>query len=379
MESSDTYDLGIAGGGLAGLSLSIQLAAKGYSVILFEKEQYPFHRVCGEYISMESWDFLEQLGLDLCSMNVSRINRLQVTTPGGTSLVQPLKPGGFGISRYHLDDTLVQLAGKKGVTVLPSTLVDRVSFTGNDFVFHTNKGDYQSRLAAGCFGKRSRLDINWKRSFVQAKKSKLNNYIGVKYHVHADFPDDLIALHNFQHGYCGMVKVDQGKYNLCYLSNAANLQKCGNSVPEMERSVLAKNPFLERIFSESTRVTEEPVIISQVSFDKKSQVEDHVLMIGDAAGMITPLCGNGMSMALHASKLAAGLMIQYLENQISREKLEQEYCKQWKNIFSARMRMGRTIQRLFWNRPMINALVRLGRVFPPITRSLVRQTHGDPF
>ena len=60
------FDVGIIGGGLAGLSLSILLAKNRYKVILFEKEKYPFHRVCGEYISLESWKFIEQsLGLNL--------------------------------------------------------------------------------------------------------------------------------------------------------------------------------------------------------------------------------------------------------------------------------------------------------------------------
>ena len=69
---------------------------------------------------------------------------------------------------------------------------------------------------------------------------------------------------------------------------------------------------------------QEPVTISQISFDKKNLVEDHVLMIGDAAGMITPLCGNGMSMALHASKIAAEQINNFLENKISRERIGKE-------------------------------------------------------
>ena len=52
------YDCAIIGGGLAGLCLAIQLAKNGHKIILFEKNQYPFHKVCGEYISMESWEFL---------------------------------------------------------------------------------------------------------------------------------------------------------------------------------------------------------------------------------------------------------------------------------------------------------------------------------
>ncbi|HEX2627426.1 MAG TPA: FAD-dependent oxidoreductase, partial [Chitinophagaceae bacterium] len=83
MNDQHTYDIGIIGGGLAGLSLSIQLAKAGHSVILFEKEQYPFHKVCGEYISMESWDFLQSLGLDLPAMKPSMITQLQLSSVKG--------------------------------------------------------------------------------------------------------------------------------------------------------------------------------------------------------------------------------------------------------------------------------------------------------
>ena len=62
MAERPQYDIAIAGGGLAGLSLAIQSAYAGFNVLLLEKEEYPFHKVCGEYISFESWDFLESLG-----------------------------------------------------------------------------------------------------------------------------------------------------------------------------------------------------------------------------------------------------------------------------------------------------------------------------
>src|SRR6187397_2364427 len=70
------------------------------------------------------------------------------------------------------------------------------------------------------------------------------------------------------------------------------------------------------IFSNSEFLYEEPLAISQISFDKKEQVENHVLMIGDSAGMITPSCGNGMSMALHAGKLAFEEIGSFLQGKI---------------------------------------------------------------
>lgn len=80
------FDVAIVGGGLAGLSLSIQLAKAGYSVAVFEKEKYPFHKVCGEYISFESWNFLEELGVPLSDWNLPMIKRLLVSAPDGKDI-----------------------------------------------------------------------------------------------------------------------------------------------------------------------------------------------------------------------------------------------------------------------------------------------------
>ncbi len=75
MESKEKYDVAIIGGGLAGLSLAILFGKAGKKTIVIEKEIYPFTKVCGEYISMESWKFIESLGLNLSALNLPQINR----------------------------------------------------------------------------------------------------------------------------------------------------------------------------------------------------------------------------------------------------------------------------------------------------------------
>lgn len=379
MPDDITYDLAIVGGGLAGLALSIQIAKEGSRVILFEKEQYPFHRVCGEYISLESWDFLQRLGVDLESLNISHIKRLCVSAMNGNLFEQELPLGGFGISRYKLDHTLVQIAKQRGVMLYEQTRVNDIQFSEGSFSIESSKGNFKARVATGCYGKRSNLDIKWKRPFIVAKKNKLNNYIGIKYHIRHNFPNDLIVLHNFKKGYCGISKVEDDQYCLCYLTTADNLQNSENDIKKMEQTVLSANPHLKKIFDECKMVREEPVIISQISFDKKELIEDHTLMIGDAAGMITPLCGNGMSMALHASKIAAEQIQKFLNGTISRELMEQNYSSEWKENFESRLRTGRMLQRLFNNAWLTTLMIRIGGSFPGLIRTLVRKTHGRPF
>src|SRR6185369_8838790 len=97
------FDIGVIGGGLAGLSFAILCADAGYSVALFEKEEYPFHKVCGEYISLESYDFLQRLGLPLNDWNLPVIKKLVVSDRNGKFYNFKLGLRGFGISRYRLD------------------------------------------------------------------------------------------------------------------------------------------------------------------------------------------------------------------------------------------------------------------------------------
>lgn len=379
MNDIKKYDTCIIGGGLAGLALSIQLAQQGYTVALFEKEKYPFHKVCGEYISLESWNFIESLGFPLSGSQLPIIKKLIVTAVNGNQLQQDLPLGGFGISRYTLDAGLKEIALANNVHVFEQCKVNDVQFLHDEFKLHTSNGIFTCSVCCGSFGKRSNLDVKWNRGFVTTKVNKLNNYIGVKYHIETDFPADTIALHNFKNGYCGISKIEENKYCLCYLTNAENLKANDNSIADMEKNVLHQNPHLQHIFSNSKILYQSPVTISQISFDKKSQVENHVLLTGDAAGMITPLCGNGMSMALHGSKIAARHINDFFEENINRETLEKNYSREWRNEFEKRLRTGRWIQSMFGKIWVTNMFVSILKRLPFLTRQLIKQTHGDPF
>ena len=375
VNTKQIYDVGIVGGGLAGLSLSILLSREGYRVCLFEKEVFPFHKVCGEYISMESWDFLIRLGLPLENWNLPRIRQVNISSPNGEFISEKLPLGGFGISRYKLDAALADIAKSAGVEIFENTKVYDINFEEGYHRIQTCEGLFTVKIACACYGKKSNLDVKWKRKFLQHDESK--NYVGVKYHVKGNFPENEISLHNFQGGYCGISKIENGKYCLCYLTKSENLRNNQSSIPVMEEKILKKNPVLRKLLNEVVSLYDEPVTISQISFSEKSQIEQHVLCIGDSAGMITPLCGNGMSMALHASKIASEIIPLFLENQISRAEMETTYQENWNRQFKSRLRTGRIIQRFFGKTFWSTWLIRVLKPFPFLVRALIRKTHGE--
>ncbi|MEQ9285533.1 MAG: NAD(P)/FAD-dependent oxidoreductase [Cyclobacteriaceae bacterium] len=367
-------DVAIIGGGLAGLINAILLARGGLSVLLVEKKSYPFHRVCGEYISNEVVPFLSRNRLFPAHIDVSDIKKFLLTSTSGKQAHLDLDLGGFGISRYEFDHFLYQKALEAGVECMTNTTVEDVKFTDNHFVINTGASEVFSKLVIGAHGKRSRIDKKLNRGFIHSKSP----YLAVKYHIKTDFPHDTIALHNFDGGYCGISKVENETYNLCYLSHRRNMKK-HKAIGEMEETILFKNPFLKNIFEHSDFVFERPLVINEISFENKLPVENHMLMCGDAAGMVTPLCGNGMAMAIHSASILSQIILQHKKmDGFVLEKIESTYQKSWEHYFSFRMWAGRRIQTLFGSVPASGLAVAMANL-KPIGRSLVSLTHGKEF
>ena len=369
-------DVIIIGGGLAGLISAIQLAEAGLSVLVVEKNSYPFHRVCGEYISNEVVPFLQSIQAYPAALHPVAIRELQLTSASGRSSTIPLDLGGFGVSRYALDQFLYHRAQQAGATFRLKTQVQDVAFQQDRFtVTLPHHEQLQARLVIGAYGKRSRLDKQLNRRFVQQRSP----YIGVKYHLTADLPDYQIALHNFEGGYCGISRVEDGRYNLCYLGSRASLRQHG-SLEAMEKRVLWKNPYLREIFRQGEFLFEKPEVINEISFAPKRPVVQHILMSGDTAGLITPLCGNGMAMAIHSAKLLSALIIRYYRPaDFDRDGLENAYVQTWHQHFATRLRVGRTVQQLFGKGWVSELGVQLVKTLPWVAKQLMYRTHGQVF
>ena len=364
----------VIGGGLAGLITSIQLVRAGIACTVYEKKSYPFHRVCGEYVSNEARPFLTASGLLPKEFSLPDIAFLLLSSVRGDTCKLGLDLGGFGVSRYTFDHFLYEVAMREGVAFNVNTEVQAVNFADDQFSIEGTFGRHCADVVVGAFGKRSRLDIQQDRAFMRRRSP----WIGVKYHVIAAHPTDTIALHNFPGGYCGVCSVDQGVTNLCYLSHRENLRRCGD-LKTMEKEVLFRNPHLLKIFSESTFLFDRPQVINEVSFALKAPVENHMLMAGDAAGMITPVCGNGMAMAIHSATLASSVVKAYITGSVSRDEMEARYRSDWNMHFRRRLLLGRSVQHLFGKAVFSSMLVYLARTSRTLATAIIRQTHGHPF
>ena len=252
-----------------------------------------------------------------------------------------------------------------------NTTASDISFDNDQFSVKLMNGEtLKSAIVIGAFGKRSVLDKKLDRGFFNQK----TDYVGVKHHFKADFPNDVVALHNFEGGYCGLSRVENDHVNLCYLTTTKVFKKY-SSIEEIEENHLSQNPHLKKFLHNSESIFD-PIVISQVNFSMKKSVENHVLMSGDTAGLIHPLCGNGMAMAIHSAKICSGVVDAFLHKRISRKEMERKYEQEWNRAFNVRLKFAQAIQGMF-GKPILSnlGLSTLGR-FPYILNKLVQLSHG---
>jgi menaquinone-9 beta-reductase len=364
----------IIGGGLAGLTAGIHLSKIGIQVTIIEKNNFPKHKVCGEYISKEVLPYLTWLDLDIQRLKPTNITKLQFSTTNGKSIYTKLPLGGFGISRYVLDEFLYKKAISNGCKIIQEN-VESIDFIDNEFtITMSNNLQLKSKIVIGAFGKRSNIDQKLNRNFIQQKSP----WLAVKAHYSGIFKDDLVGLHNFKGGYCGVSKVENDKINVCYLANYETFKQHAN-IENYQKNVLSENPYLKEILENATMIFDKPLTISQISFEEKKAVENHLLMIGDTAGLIHPLCGNGMAMAIHSAKIVSELIEKFIKNEInSRKELEKEYQKQWNFNFKKRLKTGRLLSNLLQKPKLSEVLMHILIIFPFLLSVIIKKTHGKP-
>jgi flavin-dependent dehydrogenase len=361
----DRYDIGIIGAGIAGSCLAILLADAGKKVVVFEKETLPSHKVCGEFISLESYGFFKSLGLPLDDWNLPIIQDLQLTSQKGGKLNSKLKIGGFGLSRYKLDYELAEQMKRSGVVFYDNSKVLSV----DNKVITSLSHKVQADLIVGSHGKYS---ANYLK---EPKKPSHRNFIGVKYHIKGAFSEGIISLHSFDGGYCGMSKIEDDLYCLCYLVDASKLKEQNNCIKQLEEKVLWKNERLKEVYQKADFVWEKPLIISNIKFNKQALSNDQMLFIGDAAGSISPLSGNGMSIAARSALFLSQLILE----DMNFNSLTTKYNKEWDRHFGGRVNKAEMLNYIMLNPTYHHWVLKLLNTIKPLRTKVVNDMQGNPF
>lgn len=364
------YDIIIAGGGLSGLWCAIELAPL-YKVLLIDPDSYPRHKLCGEYLSAEVDQLLQSKNIHLDQLTPAKISEFQISLENGKQIKSVLPLGGYGISRYQLDLELFNKAAKDA-TITQDRVLELESHEDYQKVITSNRSFTCNQVIVAT-GKRSILDKNLQREFISTK----SEWLAVKMHYQYEMPHNRVELHNFDGGYAGLSKVENGNVNLCYLTSFESFKKF-KDVQIFQQEVLSKNKHLKEFFKTAKPLWKKPITISQISFGKKNITHTDYLFVGDCAGLIHPLCGNGMAMAFHSAHIASQHITLLLEGKQDRTTTITSYSKDWNKQFSSRMRYGNWIQSILlrkkWSMVMYGAIAR----FPFLLTMIIKKTHGKP-
>ncbi|RFS27037.1 NAD(P)/FAD-dependent oxidoreductase [Chitinophaga silvatica] len=369
-----TKDVIIIGGGLAGLTSAIHLAKAGLQVTVLEKNHFPNHKVCGEYISNEVLPYLQWLGIDPISLKSSNLSNLVLSNHSGKLLKATLPLGGFGISRYTFDNHLMQQFQSHGGELIADAVINVKSINEQMIVETKEHGNLVAPVVIGAYGKRGSLDAKLERNFIQEKSP----WLAVKAHYQGEFDPATVALHNFNGGYCGVSTVENGIINVCYLVHYDSFKKYAD-IETFQEKVMYQNPHLKEVFTNSQLLFDKPIAISQISFARKEKVTNHMLMVGDTAGLIHPLCGNGMAMAIHSAQIAAKNVLDYFSGaDRNRNRLEATYTREWKQAFNTRIMAGRMLSACFQSERLAITMMKGLTLFPGLLPQIISLTHGKP-
>jgi flavin-dependent dehydrogenase len=371
------YDAIVIGGGLAGCSVALQLARQNHDVALLEKATYPRHKLCGEFLSPEAQSSLAGLGvLDAVrEAGAASITETQLTGPTGTVSEHALPDTAIGLSRYRLDGILYRAACAQGVDGRPGTKATAVQGSLDDgFVVKAGSEQLEARLVIGAYGRRGVLDRTLERPFLEQSSP----YVAFKAHFAGPHDVDspgTIELHAAPGGYCGVGPVEDNRVNVCWIGRADVLKDAGGTPNAMLHS-LRQNQKLDARLRPLSRVSERFEAVSQVPLMSKSRFANDVCMVGDAAGMIAPLCGDGMAMALDAADLVTPLAAAFLADDHPPAAFRSAYEQQWRRTFGRRMRIGRWVHAAAFRRTLTTALLHTCTAVPPLARWLIRSTRG---
>jgi flavin-dependent dehydrogenase len=135
-----------------------------------------------------------------------------------------------------------------------------------------------------------------------------------------------------------------------------------------------QHPRLDDWISRAAPLGQRWISIAQVPFGPKPAVEGDLLLAGDAAGLIAPLAGDGIAMALRGGALAAEHLAAFLSDQMQPADLRAAYARAWQREFGPRLRLARLSQSFLLRPALFNLALRLLNASPALGRYFVAHT-----
>ncbi len=384
----DSFEVVIAGAGLAGASLALGLARRGAKVALLDAAAFPRDKVCGEFLSPESWGVLDRMGLAdaVRRSGYHAIRRVRISTPKGreviAEVVGPDGLPGIGLSRSFLDDLIVRRARAAGVEVFERCRVVGPIVEGGRVVgvsaHSPDFSEIRAKVTVAADGRTSTLvKLAGKTRAASLVRPR---YFGLKRHLNvadpgADEAEGTVGLHVVRGGYGGTCRIDGASItNLCSMMPVGEVKARRGDLDRVARECLGENPALARLL-DASRPAGEWKTVADVAVKVSAPTRPGILFAGDCQGTVDPLGGQGMTMAL----LGAEMLVPFVERGLASTEgiagpIQAACLDEWHRRFARRILLCRAFHHFLVNPAFVDLSATLGPAASRFLAACYRQT-----
>ncbi|MDL2718840.1 MAG: FAD-dependent monooxygenase [Acidobacteriota bacterium] len=344
----DSCDVAVVGGSLAGAAAAAALARAGARVVVLEKARFPRPKVCGCFLSHEALPILRRMGMDeeLRKENPETIVRFTLVQSTGGRVEANLPAPVLSISRHRLDALAAQAAERAGARMrFGATVVAVEGDLKSGFLLKGQGWELASRAVVGAWGRYSPLDRRLERTFISRKPSLFG--FGKTLTGKSDHLANRAVLHFFEGGYVGISRVEGGLVNLAALASRRVVHEAHDDLEGLLTRLSGRSVSLARDLEGLTAVPGAALISEPVSLGTHGALAGDVLCVGDAAGVIDPYTGIGMSLALLTGDAVAASLAAFLAGTLDAKSLRQEHLRRHREIAGRRFFTSRLFRPFF--------------------------------
>ena len=308
-------DVAVIGGGPAGAALAARLAGAGVSVAVLEKSAFPRAKVCGEFIAASGVRALRELGLPPAALRATALRRIALWT-GDWDLGAPLAPGA-ALAREALDTWLLEHAARAGAAVYQPVRVLAIARAarGAFKVLAAPGIELMARAVVAAHG-------SWEPGALPTqcarKPPKSSDLFGFKAHLARHrMPQGTVALVPFAGGYAGALALADGRATVACSVERGALEEIRRRHPG-----LAAGDALLRYAREASDALREALegsvldgrwhAVGPLRPGARPLARGGVLAVGNVAGEVHPLVGQGITLALQSAAALAVPLIEVL-------------------------------------------------------------------
>jgi flavin-dependent dehydrogenase/2-polyprenyl-3-methyl-5-hydroxy-6-metoxy-1,4-benzoquinol methylase len=364
----ERFDVAVVGGGPAGACSAIALRRLGFSVVVLERDRFPRHKVCGEFLSPEAIDDLEALGAGsvLRAAGGESIGRGALYLGGRRPVEFPLPRPAVGLSRFLLDAMLAGVASDAGAEVRFGRRVEGIAGDLRHEFSLAVEGEDQpiaARAVLAAWGRWSPLDLDLGRPFAARRRGR---FFGWSRHDRGDSSHlaGRVHLYFFRGGYCGLSRVEEGIVNFAGVVTEDELRRRGAG---WEKFLVALVREQEALRADLAPLSPARAVLGTpaVFFERHAPAFDDLLAVGDAAGVRDPFTGDGQATAIRSGVLAAGVLAPFLRGETDAAGLEESWRLAYAGAFRARFTWDALIRKALFSDAIRRALL-------PVALPLIR-------